>query len=62
MDCLVEGVPTYGISLPGGACGIGDHFLESFERGEERAAPAPPLASSFTREGLLPTDGAAAKC
>ncbi|CAJ1446134.1 unnamed protein product [Effrenium voratum] len=41
MDCLVEGVPTYGISLPGGACGIGDHFLESFERGEERAAPVP---------------------
>eukprot|EP00435_Cladocopium_sp_Y103_P000703 s592_g1.t1 len=31
MDCLVEGVPTYGISLPGGACGMGDHFLESFE-------------------------------
>ena len=49
MDCLVEGVPTYGISLPGGATGIGDHFLESFEgKGEDdRAAGA---SSSLHRD------------
>lgn len=57
MDCLVEGVPTYGISLPGGACGMGDHFLESFEgKGEdERAAGA---SSSLHRD----SGGGGARC
>lgn len=37
MDCLVEGVPTYGIPIPGGAFGSGDQFLE-FERSENSSS------------------------
>eukprot|EP00931_Biecheleriopsis_adriatica_P046808 TRINITY_DN26928_c0_g1_i1.p1 TRINITY_DN26928_c0_g1~~TRINITY_DN26928_c0_g1_i1.p1 ORF type:complete len:3379 (-),score=748.43 TRINITY_DN26928_c0_g1_i1:238-10323(-) len=51
MDCLVEGVPTYGITLPGGAYGIGDHFLDGLDsRGGREGdggekVPAPGLAN-----------------
>ena len=53
MECLVEGVPTYGISLPGGACGIGDHFLESKE--EDRSLGV--SGGLCERQGVAGSDG-----
>ncbi|CAE7948377.1 PH1 [Symbiodinium sp. KB8] len=67
MDCLVEGVPTYGISLPGGAYGIGDHFLDNSDpRGAEDSDRMLGMAagsSSFSRDaGGLSQDGGVTRC
>eukprot|EP00929_Paragymnodinium_shiwhaense_P079725 TRINITY_DN41557_c0_g2_i1.p1 TRINITY_DN41557_c0_g2~~TRINITY_DN41557_c0_g2_i1.p1 ORF type:complete len:3522 (-),score=604.34 TRINITY_DN41557_c0_g2_i1:457-9738(-) len=40
MDCLVEGVPTYGIPIPGGAFGGGDQLFTTSRSSEPLAAQA----------------------
>ncbi|CAE7235597.1 unnamed protein product [Symbiodinium natans] len=64
MDCLVEGVPTYGISLPGGAYGIGDHFLDNADaRGGEDDRTVGMTAGNFSRDlGAPPQDGGVTRC